>query len=362
MSNINTGVRYESITKHLRDFFSDTHSQIINVEGFQYHIFLILIPIFLVIFFASIRRRFSVVSLEAKRNINSVMGLTLLSMVAMTTAKKIFNSFTANNTFFEFVSIFLNLDVLLGMIIAFCLIFSKFSIARLLTPSCMIFGTAFIIGNPGQAISAGHVAFDIALATIPFVSLIINNVNISFKSQVMSVTLNVILLSFVSVINNTFQKDFSNLSANVLMNNHFYSLLPSVTSLRIGMYIFITILFEVVVWVFIRALMEQRIVAIYTPFAFFKALQADINYETRAFLLQTKSKFDDMDSLDLANTKISAIDYKFETNEVDRFELFEEIEAPVFKWVENSYDDISYKMTYSSRIVESKKSPRCPTF
>lgn len=108
--------------------------------------------------------------------------------------------------------------------------------------------------------------------------------------------------------------------------------------------------------------MEQRMVAAYTPLAFFKALQADINYETRAFLLQTRSRFDDMDSLDLANTKLSAIDYEFETNETDSFESFEEIEVPVFKQVENSYGDISYKMTYSSRIIESKKSPRCPTF
>lgn len=246
MNNINSGVRHESITKHLKDFFSDTHNQIINVVGFQYHIFLILIPIFLVVFFAALRRRFSVVSLEAKHNINSVMGLTLLSMVAMITAKKIFDSFTSDNTFFEFVSVFLNLDVLLGVVLAFSLIFNQFNFARLLTPTSMVLGIAFIIGNPGQTITASHVAFDIALVTIPFVSLIINNVNISFKSQVMATVLNITLLSFISMFNNVFQKDFSNLSANVLMNNHFYSLLPNITSLRIGMYIIFTILFEII--------------------------------------------------------------------------------------------------------------------
>lgn len=236
------------------------------------HILLMLIPAFLLAVVWMSRKLLKTSVAAKKTQILSIVGLTLITTFVLTSVE----TFIYKQSELTAIGQFSNLDFLVSLVIGLALITRRYGIARMLIPAAIVLGATRLINNPGAFLSTSEALNAIALMSLPVLTIVLTNRTVSIKGFAFATSLNIALLIYVGIVNHLADTNFSTITNTGLNHNFFYGLFYT-QELKLFMFILASIVFEVIVWVFIR-------------FAFWKENQKGISSFKRSFINEVKTE------------------------------------------------------------------------
>lgn len=219
---------------------NDSDSMISN------HYFLLLIPAVILISMIVFRKAFASTNDVTKSRLSLVFGsLMILSSISFFTDIEFSTGIKTDLSF-----IFKNLNNYLLLILGISMLLKKYAFVKAFIPTAIVMGLAPIVSNPENALTSSQAINDIALATMPIFAILLTNKSLSLKGLIISLTTNLILLSFIFGSKNL-EVESTNLSISNLSTNTFYGFFKF-GFIQVFIFISAVLFLETLIWVIIR--------------------------------------------------------------------------------------------------------------